>query len=167
MEQGAGDDGDENGRVELAQALELTFHLLRRSLNSARAIVNRFFAPVENGAGPSDGLVAILSTVPLTRSWPSVPMRAVKISLSLLTLVAFALTLTGCDTLANRRSLYAPKKGEGYWTRTLHEGTWKKRGPKPADETIKRGGARETAPASVPLPPPPPPPLPEAAAPAL
>jgi hypothetical protein len=75
-------------------------------------------------------------------------MRAVKISLSLPALLLCVLSLCACDTLANRRSLYSPKKGEGYWTRTLHEGTWRDRGTKPADTTVKKGSrARTTAPA--------------------
>lgn len=81
-------------------------------------------------------------------------MRAVKLSLSLLALCGVALSLCACNTLANRRSLYAPKKGEGYWTRTLHEGTWKDRGVKPADVTVKKAGPR-VAPATAPVPPPP------------
>lgn len=56
-----------------------------------------------------------------------------KSALSLLILAAFSISLCGCDTLANRRSLYSPSKGEGYWTRTLDDGTWEERGL-PADE---------------------------------
>lgn len=93
-------------------------------------------------------------------------MRAVKLSLFLLALVASAIFFPGCDTLANRRSMYSPKKGDGYWTKTLHDGSWRKRGPKPADETVTRGGSRQAQPATQPVPPPPPPPLPEPAAPA-
>jgi hypothetical protein len=90
-------------------------------------------------------------------------MRAVKLSLSLLALCGVALSLCACNTLANRRSLYSPKKGDGYWTRTLHEGTWKERGTQPADTTVKRGGGTRT---TTPIPPPPAPttePLPEPA----
>jgi hypothetical protein len=89
-------------------------------------------------------------------------MRAVKLSLSLPALVISTLSLCACNTLADRRSLYSPKKGDGYWTRTLHEGTWRKRGTEPADVTVKKGGQRAAAP--IPAPPPPPAtPLPEAA----
>lgn len=87
-------------------------------------------------------------------------MRAVKLSPSLPVLFLCALSLCACNTLANRRSLYAPKKGEGYWTRTLDEGTWKKRGTKPADATVKKGGSRGAAPSPA-VPPPPSTPLPE------
>ena len=89
-------------------------------------------------------------------------MRAVKLSLSLPALVACSLLLCACNTLADRRSLYSPKKGEGYWTRTLHEGTWKKRGTKPVDETVKKGGTRSNQPAPVTVPTPSTP-LPESA----
>jgi hypothetical protein len=91
-------------------------------------------------------------------------MRPVKILLSLPALFAVAWSLCGCNTLANRRTLYWPKKGEGYWTTTLHDGSWKKRGAKPADETIVKGGRPDRTPASIPPPPPPPSaPLPEPA----
>ncbi|MGB8166587.1 MAG: hypothetical protein WCF18_03790 [Chthoniobacteraceae bacterium] len=89
-------------------------------------------------------------------------MRAVKLSLSLLALCGVALSLCACNTVANRRSLYSPKKGDGYWTRSLHEGTWKERGLQPVDVTVKKGGSR----AAAPVPPPPAPtaePLPEPA----
>lgn len=84
-------------------------------------------------------------------------MRAVKLSLSLLALGFVALSLCACDTLANRRKLYWPKKGEGYWTRSLHEGTYKDRGVKPADETVRKGGQPAAAPAPATVTPPPPP----------
>jgi hypothetical protein len=76
-------------------------------------------------------------------------MRAVKLPLSLPALVIGVLSLCACNTLADRRSLYAPKKGEGYWTTTLHDGTWTKRGTKTADATVTKGGppAPEVAPA--------------------
>src|SRR3954466_5874476 len=80
-------------------------------------------------------------------------MRAVKISLSLLMLTAMAFSLCACNTLSNRRSLYSPKKGDGYWTRTLKDGSYKERGSKTADQTVKRGGASaesSAAPASAP-----------------
>ena len=38
-----------------------------------------------------------------------------------------ALSLTACSTDSNRRELYRPKKGDGYWTRSLEEGTYKDR----------------------------------------
>jgi hypothetical protein len=79
----------------------------------------------------------------------------VKFSFPLLALCALALADSGCNTLADRRSLYAPKKGEGYWTRTLQEGSWKDRGVKPVDTTVKRGGTPAVQPAA-PIPPPPP-----------
>jgi hypothetical protein len=88
-------------------------------------------------------------------------MRAVKLSLSLPALFVGALSLCACNTLADRRSLYSPKKGDGYWTRTLHEGTWKERGTKPADTTVKKGGHRAAEPTPV-VPAPPNAPLPEA-----
>ena len=87
-------------------------------------------------------------------------MRRVKLLLSLPAFLVCSLWLCGCNTLANRRSLYAPKKGEGYWTRTLDEGTWRQRGTKPADTTIKKGGSPSRAPV---VPPPATEPLPEAA----
>ena len=55
---------------------------------------------------------------------PFVPIRAVKFSLSLLTLAAVVLTLSGCNTLANRRALYSPAEGSGHWSKqyaTYHE----------------------------------------------
>lgn len=81
-------------------------------------------------------------------------MRAVKLSLSLLTLGFFALSLCACNTLANRRALYSPKKGDGYWTRSLEDGTYKERGTQTADVTVRRGGAPVSEPAPVPPPPP-------------
>ena len=64
----------------------------------------------------------------------SVSLRAVKSALSLLILAAFSISLCGCDTLANRRSLYSPTYNEGYWTRTLDEGTWRERGLSPDEK---------------------------------
>jgi hypothetical protein len=96
-------------------------------------------------------------------------MRRVKILLYLPAFLVCSLWLCGCNTLANRRSLYAPKKGDGYWTRSLHEGTWKDRGAKPADTTIRKGGRPTSAPAAnsptaaPAVPTPNPEPLPEAA----
>jgi hypothetical protein len=89
-------------------------------------------------------------------------MRRVKFLLSLPAFLVCSLWLCSCNTLANRRSLYAPKKGEGYWTRTLQEGTWKQRGTKPADTTVKRAGSN-ASPSAPKVPAPPAPPLPEAA----
>lgn len=54
-------------------------------------------------------------------------MRAVKSVLPLILLIAIGLGTTACDTLANRRSFYSPKKGDGYWTRTLETEKWKER----------------------------------------
>jgi hypothetical protein len=88
-------------------------------------------------------------------------MRAVKISLSLLALFAVALSLSACNTLANRRTLYAPKKGDGYWTRTL-QGNWHHRGTGASDDPFAPWNA-PTRSQSAPIPPPPPAPLPEAA----
>lgn len=64
----------------------------------------------------------------------SVSLRPVKFALSLLILAAFSLSLCGCDTLANRRSLFAPNYNEGYWTRTLDERTWRERGLSPEEK---------------------------------
>ncbi len=41
--------------------------------------------------------------------------------------VLAALVLSGCATDANRRVLYSPKKGDGYWTRSLNSGAYKQR----------------------------------------
>jgi hypothetical protein len=49
-------------------------------------------------------------------------MRPVKFALPLI-LVLVAAT-TACNTIENRRSLYAPKKADGPYTRSLREGTW-------------------------------------------
>ena len=50
-------------------------------------------------------------------------MRPVKFALPF-ALVLVAAT-TACNTIENRRSLYAPKKADGPYTRSLREGTWK------------------------------------------
>jgi len=92
-------------------------------------------------------------------------MRAVKFSLSLLALFAVALSLSGCNTLANRRALYSPKKGDGYWTRTLDDGSWRDRGTRSADQTVSHG-YESVGPAPAPILPPPAP-LPEAGQPAI
>jgi hypothetical protein len=83
-------------------------------------------------------------------------MRAVKLSLSLPALFLATLSLCACNTVANRRSLYSPKKGDGYWTRSLHDGTWKDRGTKSVETTVTR--TRTQAPATQTIPPPPAPP---------
>ena len=49
-------------------------------------------------------------------------MRRVKFVLPFLLVLAFA--VTGCNTIENRRSLYAPKKADGPYTRALRDGTW-------------------------------------------
>ncbi len=49
-------------------------------------------------------------------------MRGVKFVLPFLLVLAFA--VTGCNTIENRRSLYAPKKADGPYTRALQDGTW-------------------------------------------
>ena len=61
----------------------------------------------------------------LTGFGDSVPIRAVKFFVPLLAFAALA--LSACSTDANRRDLYRPKKGDGYWTRSLEEGTYKDR----------------------------------------
>jgi len=50
-----------------------------------------------------------------------VPIRAVKFFVSLLLLSVFASTFSACTTDANRRDLYSPKKGSGYWTDRSNE----------------------------------------------
>jgi len=52
-------------------------------------------------------------------------MRRVKFALPLALCLAFA--TSACNTIENRRSLYAPKKANGPYTRSLEEGTWKDR----------------------------------------
>jgi len=89
-------------------------------------------------------------------------MRAVKISFSLLALFAIAISLCACDTHANRRRLYAPKKGDGYWTKTL-QGNWHHRGTGAADDPLATHNAPAPSNQAAPIPPPPPVPLPEAA----
>lgn len=50
-------------------------------------------------------------------------MRAVKLITPFLILVAFA--FTACETTQNRRSLYAPAKASGPYTKALETGSWK------------------------------------------
>jgi hypothetical protein len=47
---------------------------------------------------------------------PFAPIPRVKFAASLLLLSAALLSLPACTTLANRRELYSPKRGSGYWT---------------------------------------------------
>ena len=61
----------------------------------------------------------------LTAFGDSVPIRAVKFLVPLLALAAFF--VAGCATDANRRTLYSPKKADGYWTRKLEDGTYRNR----------------------------------------
>ena len=58
----------------------------------------------------------------LTPWGDSVPMRRVKFALPLVLCLAFA--TTACNTIENRRSLYAPQKANGPYTRSLRDGTW-------------------------------------------
>lgn len=51
------------------------------------------------------------------------PIRAVKFAVSLIALLAFA--LTACNTLATRRDLYAPTKASGPYTKWYRQsGPW-------------------------------------------
>ena len=101
--------------------------------------------------------------VRLTPWGDSVPMRAVKF---LLPLVLFlACTLAACNTVENRRSLYWPAKGNGPYTRSLQDGSWKDRA-KPVDveyreAKVERKKARTVAPKPAVAPPPVSAPLPE------
>lgn len=52
-------------------------------------------------------------------------MRGVKSVLPLLLLLAFV--FSGCNTIENRRSLYKRKEADGPYTRSLEDGSWKKR----------------------------------------
>jgi hypothetical protein len=45
----------------------------------------------------------------------------VKFFASLLLLAAFAFATTACTTDVNRRDLYSPNQGSGYWTYRLNE----------------------------------------------
>jgi hypothetical protein len=49
-------------------------------------------------------------------------MRRVKFALPFALCLAFA--MSACNTIENRRSEYAPKKGDGPYTRALRDGTW-------------------------------------------
>jgi hypothetical protein len=50
-------------------------------------------------------------------------MRLVKFALPFALCLAFA--MTACNTIENRRSLYAPKKADGPYTRSLQDGSWR------------------------------------------
>jgi hypothetical protein len=52
-------------------------------------------------------------------------MQGVKFALPLVLCLAFA--TSACNTIENRRSVYAPKKADGPYTRSLQDGTWKQR----------------------------------------
>ena len=54
-------------------------------------------------------------------------MRRVKFALPFALCLAFA--TTACNTIENRRSLYAPKKADGPYTRSLQDGSWKHEKP--------------------------------------
>jgi len=77
-------------------------------------------------------------------------MRRVKFVLPLTLLIAFA--TTACNTIENRRSFYAPKKGDGPYTRSLRDGSWKKQ--KTVDEQYaeakrdRKMGRKEATPAA-------------------
>ncbi len=75
-------------------------------------------------------------------------MRAVKFALPLALCLAFA--TSACNTIENRRSVYAPKKADGPYTRALEDGTWDD--PKTVDQEYadaRRARARQrTAPAA-------------------
>ncbi len=59
-------------------------------------------------------------------------MRRVKFALPFALCLAFA--TTACNTIENRRSLYAPKKADGPYTRALQEGTWRDMESKSVDQ---------------------------------
>ena len=54
-------------------------------------------------------------------------MRLVKFALPFALCLAFA--MTACNTIENRRSLYAPKKADGPYTRSLQDGSWQHEKP--------------------------------------
>ena len=59
-------------------------------------------------------------------------MQCVKSTFPLLALLAFvAFGLSACNTLADRRDLYAPVKANGPYTRSLQDGSWLDNGVKP------------------------------------
>ena len=62
-------------------------------------------------------------------------MRSVK-SITPFLLLAAA-SLTACETIQNRRSLYAPAKASGPYTEALKSGSWK-RGEYPAPKMEKK-----------------------------
>ncbi len=49
-------------------------------------------------------------------------MRLVKFALPFVLCLAFA--MAACNTIENRRSMYAPKKADGPYTRSLQDGSW-------------------------------------------
>ena len=51
-------------------------------------------------------------------------MRGVKFAIPLVLCLAFA--TSACNTIENRRSVYAPKKADGPYTRSLQDGSWRK-----------------------------------------
>jgi hypothetical protein len=53
----------------------------------------------------------------LTSLDESGPIPAVKFAASLLLLCFFTCVFTGCTTDVDRRDLYSPTKGSGYWTK--------------------------------------------------
>jgi hypothetical protein len=63
--------------------------------------------------------------VRLTRFGGSVAIGIMKLFVPLCARAALA--LSGCATDANRRVLYNPKRADGYWTRTLNNGSYKYR----------------------------------------
>jgi hypothetical protein len=62
-------------------------------------------------------------------------MRAVKFITPFLILALFA--ITGCETIQNRRSLYAPLKASGPYTESLKTGSWR-RGEYPAPKVAPK-----------------------------
>ena len=83
-------------------------------------------------------------------------MRRVKFALPFVLCLAFA--MTACNTLENRRNEYAPKKGDGPYTRSLKDGSWKHQ--KTVDQQYEEArrdraqkkGKPATAPAAAPQP---------------
>lgn len=78
-------------------------------------------------------------------------MRPVKFALPFALCLAFA--TTACNTIENRRSVYANTKVEGPYTKSLDDGSW--RYPKSVDEQYSEAQRqkkmqlhRESAPAS-------------------
>jgi hypothetical protein len=92
--------------------------IMRRGEDSSRATTggNRFLRRLK---------VTFLTSKrvhPLTLRIDSAPIRPVKYFLPLFLLVAFS--LSACNTLNNRRSMYTYEKVHGPYTRQLEEGTW-------------------------------------------